>query len=71
MIKQSKGGKKVGVFTKDTFTGPFVEGWTGALREVKMTQVDVSAAFAFASATKDDIEVAIVKVDTCTHRILR
>lgn len=62
VIKQSRRGKKIGVFTKDTFTGPFVEGWTSALQEVKVSQVDISAAFAFASAAKDNAEIAIVKV---------
>lgn len=63
VIKQSRSGKKIGVFTKDNFKGPFVEGWTDALKEVKVSQVDVSAAFAFASAAKDDAEMAIVKVE--------
>ena len=62
VIKQSKRGKKIGVFSKDNFTGPFVEGWQTALKEVKVSQVDVSAAFAFACAAKDETEVAIVKV---------
>ena len=62
VIKQSKRGKKIGVFAKDNFTGPFVEGWAAALREVKVSQVDVSAAYAFASAEKDEAEIAIVKV---------
>lgn len=69
VIKQSRSGKKIGVFTKDNFKGPFVEGWTDALKEVKVSQVDVSAAFAFASAAKDDAEMAIVKKAcqvTCT-----
>ena len=62
VIRHSKRGKKIGVFSKDNFTGSFVEGWQTALREVKVTQVDVSAAFAFACAAKDEAEVATVKV---------
>jgi nucleosome binding factor SPN SPT16 subunit len=69
VIKDSKRGKKIGVFSKDNFTGSFVEGWQTALREVKVTQVDVSAAFSFACAAKDEAEVATVKKAcqvTCT-----
>ena len=62
VIRQSKRGKKIGVFSKDTFSGPFVEGWAAVLSEVKISQVDVSAAFAFTCAAKDETEVAIVKV---------
>ena len=61
-IRQSKRGKKIGVFSKDIFTGPFTKGWAAALSEVKVTQVDISAAFAFASAVKDEVELATVKV---------
>ena len=32
------------------------------MREVKVTQVDVSSAFAFACAAKDEAEVSTVKV---------
>lgn len=64
MIKRSKSGKKIGVFTKDNFTGLFVEGWRQALKEIKVSQVDISAAFAFACAAKDDAEINIVKVST-------
>ena len=50
------------MFAKDAFTGSFVEGWKQALNEVKTTSVDVSSAFAFVSAPKDETELAIVKV---------
>ena len=62
VIRHSKRGKKIGVFSKDNFTGPFVEGWTAALSEVKVTHIDVSAAFSFACAVKDDSEIVIMKV---------
>ena len=52
----------VGVFMKDNFSGDFVEGWQGVLGGTKVTQVDVSAAFAYASATKDESEVNLIKV---------
>ena len=64
VIKQSKQGKKIGVFAKDGFSGPFVEGWTSSLSEIKVSQVDISAAFAFTSAPKDDREIAVVKVQS-------
>ena len=57
-------GKVVGVFMKDSFTGDFVEGWKGVLGGVKVTQVDVSAAFAYTSAPKDESEVNLIKVGT-------
>ena len=47
---------------KDSFSGDFVEGWKGVLGGVKVTQVDVSAAFAYASAPKDEAEVNLIKV---------
>ncbi|XP_003384743.1 PREDICTED: FACT complex subunit SPT16-like [Amphimedon queenslandica] len=59
--KGSKRGKKVGVFIKDEFTGDFIEGWTAALKESSLKQIDVSAAFAYVSAPKDDKEVEIIK----------
>ena len=68
VIKLSKRGKVIGVFAKDAFSGPFVEGWKKALGEVKVSQMDVSAAFAFVSAPKDEAELAIVKV--CQRRAL-
>ena len=62
VLKESKRGKKIGIFSKDNFSGPFVEGWNSALEEMKLSQVDVSAAFAFASAIKDEAELATIKV---------
>jgi nucleosome binding factor SPN SPT16 subunit len=60
-IKASKNGKKVGLFMKDEFTGDFVEGWKSALEGSSLKQVDVSSAFAYVSACKDEKEIDLIK----------
>lgn len=59
-IKNSKAGKTIGVFAKDSFAGDFVEACKKNVLSV-YKQVDVSAAFAYVSAPKDESELDLIK----------
>lgn len=67
--ESSKKGKKVGTFSKDSFSGEFVDEWKNALDQSKLKQVDVSSAFAYMTSCKDDTEIGLIKKAcqvTCT-----
>ncbi|XP_065915341.1 FACT complex subunit SPT16-like [Dysidea avara] len=65
-IKSSKSGGRIGVFTKDNFTGDFVEGWKKVLEDTNLEMTDVSAVFAYVSSVKDNNEVETIKVASNT-----
>jgi len=56
-IKSSKNGERIGSFTKDSFSGEFVDGWTKAFKASSLEKVDVSASFAYLMAPKEDVEL--------------
>eukprot|EP00112_Aurelia_sp_Birch-Aquarium-sp1_P005971 Seg1670.1 transcript_id=Seg1670.1/GoldUCD/mRNA.D3Y31 product="FACT complex subunit SPT16" protein_id=Seg1670.1/GoldUCD/D3Y31 len=60
-IKSSKEGKKVGVFTKDNFSGDFVQRWTKAFKGAALEKVDVSASFAYLMSPKEEVELGHIK----------
>uniref|UniRef100_A0A336MRE7 FACT complex subunit n=1 Tax=Culicoides sonorensis TaxID=179676 RepID=A0A336MRE7_CULSO len=60
-IKGSKGGKSIGVFSKDNFSNEFCDLWKKALKEQNFEQIDISSSMAYVMASKDEAEVLTVK----------
>ncbi|KAI9689083.1 MAG: FACT complex subunit spt16 [Bathelium mastoideum] len=56
-------GKKVGVLTKDTATGPFVDEWKSAFGDAskEVEEVDIAAALSSAMAVKDEKELRAIR----------
>ncbi|ESO89772.1 hypothetical protein LOTGIDRAFT_124718 [Lottia gigantea] len=55
-IKGSKKGKCYGEFVKDKFPGEFLDSWRAALKDGEFEKVDVSTAFAYIMASKEETE---------------
>ncbi|KAK6186586.1 hypothetical protein SNE40_008599 [Patella caerulea] len=55
-IKSSKKGKCYGEFAKDKFPGEFLDSWRAALKDAELDKVDVSVAFAYIMASKEEAE---------------
>lgn len=60
-IKNSKNGKVIGIFAKDSFQGPFMTAWKGVLDAAKFETVDMSTVVAYIMSTKEDSEVSTIK----------
>lgn len=60
-IKGSKEGKTIGVFAKDSFSGPFVEAWKKTLKSENFQNVDVSSAVGLIMSTKEESELSLVR----------
>lgn len=60
-MKESKNGKTVGIFQKDTLAGDFYTAWKAALDEKKFENVDVGVAIAYVTAAKEENEILTVK----------
>ncbi|XP_064546218.1 FACT complex subunit spt16 isoform X2 [Drosophila montana] len=56
-IKNSKKGKRLGVFTKDAFPGEFSEAWKKMLTAAKFEHVDISTIIAYLMCPKDEAEI--------------
>ncbi|CAF1415059.1 unnamed protein product [Didymodactylos carnosus] len=61
LIKSSRNGKTIGVFSKDKMEGPFCEQWQTQLNEQDFTSVDISTSVGYLLAVKDDSELTLVK----------
>lgn len=61
IIKNS--GKKVGVLTKETSTGPFITEWKSAFSELSkdVEEVDIGAALSAAMSIKDESELKAIR----------
>ncbi|KAI8126369.1 FACT complex subunit spt16 [Lucilia cuprina] len=57
IIKSSKGGKKLGVFSKDGFPGEFCESWKSSLKSESFENIDISGAIAYIMCPKDEPEI--------------
>lgn len=58
IIRSSKGGKKLGIFPKDTFEGEFSEMCTSAfLENEEFETIDISGAVAYIMCPKDEPEI--------------
>lgn len=60
-IAKSGEGRVIGVFAKDKASGEFTDDWKERLDARKFESVDISLAFAYVSATKDEAEVAMIR----------
>ncbi|XP_076649474.1 SPT16 homolog, facilitates chromatin remodeling subunit dre4 isoform X1 [Halictus rubicundus] len=61
VIKQSKKGKTLGVFSKENYPGVFMDAWRAALKPKSFDTVDVSAAAAYVMCPKEDAEILTIK----------
>ncbi|XP_076248178.1 SPT16 homolog, facilitates chromatin remodeling subunit dre4 isoform X1 [Calliopsis andreniformis] len=61
VIKQSKKGKTLGVFSKENYPGAFMDAWRAALKSESFDTVDVSAAAAYVMCPKEDAEILTIK----------
>ncbi|XP_043473155.1 FACT complex subunit spt16 isoform X2 [Leptopilina heterotoma] len=61
VIKESKKGKMLGVFSKENYPGAFMDAWRAALKNESFDTVDVSAAAAYIMCPKEDIEILTIK----------
>ncbi|XP_076655949.1 FACT complex subunit spt16-like isoform X3 [Halictus rubicundus] len=61
VIKQSKKGKTLGVFSKENYPGAFMDAWRAALKSESFDTVDVSAAAAYVMCAKEDAEILTIK----------
>lgn len=57
IIQNSKKGKRLGVFTKDAFSGEFSEAWKKMLTANKFEHVDISTIIAYLMCPKDEVEI--------------
>lgn len=57
IIQNSKKGKRLGVFTKDSFSGEFSEAWKKMLTANKFDHVDISTIIAYLMCPKDEVEI--------------
>ncbi|MEQ2272136.1 FACT complex subunit SPT16 [Xenotaenia resolanae] len=60
-IKGSKGGKTIGVFSKDKFPGEYMKSWNDTLNAEGLERVDISAVVAYTMAVKEDGELNLMK----------
>ncbi|XP_058709152.1 FACT complex subunit SPT16 isoform X1 [Poecile atricapillus] len=60
-LKSSRGGRRLGVFSKDKFPGEFMKSWNDALSKEGFEKVDVSAAVAQAMAAKEEVELQLMR----------
>ncbi|XP_026672343.1 FACT complex subunit spt16 isoform X1 [Ceratina calcarata] len=61
IIKQSKKGKTLGVFSKENYPGAFMDAWRATLKTESFDTVDVSAAAAYVMCPKEDTEIHTIK----------
>ncbi|XP_046740130.1 FACT complex subunit spt16 isoform X2 [Diprion similis] len=61
VIKNSKKGKTLGVFSKEHYPGPFMDSWRAALKAKSFETVDISAAAAYVMCPKEDMEILAIK----------
>ncbi|XP_012522808.1 FACT complex subunit spt16 isoform X2 [Monomorium pharaonis] len=61
VMKQSKKGKTLGVFSKENYPGAFMDAWRAALKSESFDTVDVSAAAAYVMCPKEDSEIITIK----------
>ncbi|XP_033928413.1 FACT complex subunit SPT16 isoform X3 [Melopsittacus undulatus] len=60
-LRGSRGGKRLGVFSKDHFPGDFLRAWNECLSREPFEKVDISAAVAYTMAAKEEGEVHLMR----------
>ncbi|XP_008559300.1 FACT complex subunit spt16 isoform X2 [Microplitis demolitor] len=61
VIKGSKKGKTLGVFSKENYPGAFMDAWRAAIKPHSFDTIDVSAAAAYVMCPKEDVEILTIK----------
>ncbi|KAL1140968.1 hypothetical protein AAG570_000894 [Ranatra chinensis] len=60
-IKESRSGKILGVFSKDSFSGPFMDAWKQMLKKENFQNVDISSAVGYIMSVKEDCELSLIR----------
>ncbi|KAL7977702.1 hypothetical protein Chor_009651 [Crotalus horridus] len=60
-LKNSKKGKRIGIFSKDKFPGEFMNSWNEALSKEGFEKADISAVVAYTMAVKEDGELGLMR----------
>lgn len=61
-IKQSRSGKTIGIFAKDTFPGDFFKEWSDQINsETHFEKVDLSFPIGYLMAVKDELELSNIQ----------
>lgn len=60
-MSESKGGKMVGVFQKDSMVGEFCLSWKAAFDEKKFENIDIGASIAYIIGPKEENEILTIK----------
>ncbi|XP_029436042.1 FACT complex subunit SPT16 [Rhinatrema bivittatum] len=60
-IRDSRNGKKIGIFSKDKFPGDFMKSWNDCLNKEGFEKADISAAVAYTVAVKEDGELNLMR----------
>ena len=60
-IKSSKKGKSIGSFTKDKYPGDLMSAWKEAVKSEGFESLDMSAAFGYIMAPKEEVEMNLIK----------
>ncbi|NXN99356.1 SP16H protein, partial [Rhinopomastus cyanomelas] len=60
-LRSSRGGKRLGVFSKDQFPGEFLRSWNERLSHEGFEKVDISGAVAYTMAAKEEGEVQLMR----------
>ncbi|XP_018348110.1 PREDICTED: FACT complex subunit spt16 isoform X3 [Trachymyrmex septentrionalis] len=61
VMKQSKNGKSLGVFSKENYPGAFMDAWRATLKNESFDTIDISAAAAYVMCPKEDSEIITIK----------
>ncbi|XP_044015295.1 FACT complex subunit spt16 isoform X2 [Aphidius gifuensis] len=61
IMKDSKNGKTLGLFTKEKFPGAFMDAWRAALDKENFDNVDVSGTAAYIMCPKEEVEILTIK----------
>ncbi|XP_071546474.1 FACT complex subunit spt16-like [Panulirus ornatus] len=60
-IKGSKGGSKIGVYSKDKFSSELIDAWRKAVKEGNFEQLDMSSHMAVVMSAKEESEINTIK----------
>jgi nucleosome binding factor SPN SPT16 subunit len=61
-VKESRNGSTLGVIAKDqNYPGSFMDGWRSQLSRANLATSDVSAAFTFLMAPKEEVELSHIR----------
>lgn len=61
VMKSSRNGKVVGVFSKDGFPGEFSESWQKTMASHNFENVDIGSSLAYIMAPKEESELLTIK----------